>query len=127
MDGTAKILMVEGWKIHDPPLGMGKKPQRSKTITCSHYGWDRLKAPQRAFLLLRAWMLWRFGYGGFATAEVADKGRHRQYLEDCAALVLEIRAQGCADRLLGNTKANAQLKQYVPDLVATLLKGVPGG
>ena len=72
-------------------------------------------------------MLLRFAYSGFATAAVADKGRHRQYLEDCAALLREITAQGCADRLLGNAKANAELKKYVPDLVATLLKGVPGG
>ena len=125
-DGTAKMIMIDAWKLHPPPLGMGLRPQRSKTITCSHYGWDRIKAPQRAFLLLRAWMLWRFAHGGFATAAAAEKGRHRQYLEDCASLLREITAQGCADGLLGNASANAELKKYVPELVATLLKGVQG-
>ena len=113
--------MNGAWEKQPTPVGMGMKPQRSKTFTVSSFdGWER-SSPARAFLLLRAWMLWPFAYGGFAEAE---RGRHRQYLEDCAALVREIREQNCADRLLGQAKANALLKEFVPALTATLLKDV---
>ena len=119
-DGTVKMLMFDAWSRADPPLGMGSKPQRSKTYTCSHFGWTR-DLPECAFLLLRGWMLWRFAQGGFAEAE---RGRQRQYLEETAALMRDIRAQGRADFLLGSAKANSLLKSFVPEMVLALQKGV---
>jgi len=59
-DGTVKIIMYGAWEKQPPPVGMGMKPQRSKTFTVSSFdGWER-SSHARAFLLLRAWMLGRF-------------------------------------------------------------------
>ena len=42
---------------HEPPGGMGDR-LKSKTLTPAHYVGTR-ENPERPWLLLRAWMLWR--------------------------------------------------------------------
>ena len=117
-DESVKIYMFDCWSL-PPPAGMGRSPQMSKTLTPRHYSETR-ESPIRSFLLLRAWMLWRFAQHGWAMAE---RGRHRQYDEDFAELLREIRKLGYADRLLGNAEANKLLQLWVPELAATLSTG----
>ena len=114
-DESVKIYMFDCWSL-PPPAGMGRSPQMSKTLTPRHYGETR-DSPIRSFLLLRAWMLWRFAQHGWAMAE---RGRHRQYDEDFAELLGEIRKLAYADRFLGNAEANKVLQLWVPDMTAIL-------
>ena len=99
---------------------MGRRPQMSRTLTPTHYG-ETGESPTRSLLLLRAWMLYRFAQHGWAMAE---RGRKRQYEEDSAELLREIRELGCADRLLGNAAAIKLLQSWVPEMATTLSEGI---
>ena len=118
-DESVNIVMFDCWSA-EPPVGMGRKPQMSRTLTPTHYGETR-ESPTRSLLLLRAWMLYRFAQHGWAMAE---RGRKRQYEEDSAELLREIRELGCADRLLGNAAANKLLQSWLPELATTLSEGI---
>ena len=114
VDETVKIVMHRGWS-HAPPGGMGDR-QTSKTLTPAHYGETR-ENPQRSWLLLRAWMLWRARANDWVSA---DRGRLRHFDEE--VLVLERRIKGMSEpgSLLCNQMAAAKLKVWVPDIAARL-------
>ena len=100
---------------HEPPGGMGDR-LKSKTLTPAHYGETR-ENPERSWLLLRAWMLWRVGANGWVSA---DRGRIRHFAEE--ALVLERRIKGMSGpgSLLCNPKAVALLQTWAPDIARRL-------
>ena len=113
-----KMNMHKYWS-YDPPGGMGLVG-RSKTLTPAHYGESR-EDPVRSFLMLRAWMLWRVKQDGWVDW---DRGRQRHFAEEAIVLerkiaALEPRPNG---KLLGNAKADALLKGWVPDICARLLQ-----
>ena len=104
-----KILMDRNWS-HKPLGGMGHQ-ERSKTLAPAHYGETR-ENPKRSWLLLRAWMLCRANLDGWATSK---DGRSRQFQEDYTKLGEDIRKrQPQEGGLLGNPKADAVLKTWLP-------------
>ena len=110
-----KICVHTYW-THAPPGGLGGD-QRSKTLTPSHYGESR-DNPARTRVLLRAWMLWRARWYGWVKG---DRGRARQFQEEEILLERGIRELPSPRAgILGDTKADALLRSWVPDLVATL-------
>ncbi|CAK0870746.1 unnamed protein product [Prorocentrum cordatum] len=110
-----KIVMHEGWS-HPPPGGMGDK-NRSKTLTPAHYGESR-DDPVRSVIVLRCWMLWRAGSNGWSAAH---PGRARDFAEEAGRLQREIQdLQPLAGGLLGHPRADARLREWVPDIVAQL-------
>ena len=109
------IVMHGGWS-HPPPGGMGDK-DRSKTLTPAHYGESRAN-PARSFIMLRSWMLWRAGANGWSAAH---PGRAREFGEEAVRLQREIQdLQPQLGGLLGNPKADALIRQWVPGIVANL-------
>ena len=88
----------------------------SKTIaTAFGFGEDRT----RAWLLLRAWMLWRARYvPGWVDG---TKARRRLFDEEAERLYDDIRRlQPQKDGLLGNLEASSWLSEWVPDIVGRL-------
>ena len=109
-----KIVMHSSWS-HDPPGGMGSVG-RSRTLTPAHYGETR-SCPTRSLLLLRAWMLWRVNLNGWV---YSDTGRQRHFEEEALVLERKIKALNQTSKLLGNPKADALLRSWVPDIAARL-------
>ena len=109
-----KICIHNVWKAA-PPLGMGRQPQMSKTLTPVHYGEAR-ENPARSTFLLRAWMIWRARQNGFAAADAA---RGRLFDDEALRLERDVKHfQPQADGLLGNTKATSLFMGWVPDVAA---------
>jgi hypothetical protein len=52
-----KMHIHDRWKV-DPPVGIGRSHQMTKTVTPSTVG-EKRADPVRSFLVLKAWMLWR--------------------------------------------------------------------
>ncbi|CAK0833528.1 unnamed protein product [Prorocentrum cordatum] len=95
--------------------GWGKN--RSKTLTPAHYGESRAN-PVRSIITLRSWMRRRAGANGWSAAH---PGRAREFAEEAARLQREIQdLQPQAGGLLGNAKADALIRQWVPGIVANL-------
>ena len=108
------IVMHSKWS-HEPPGGMGREG-RSRTLTPIHYDETR-ENPERSWLLLRAWMLWRVRLNRWMSE---DRSRQGHVAEE--ALTLERKTKGIDARgnLLGNPKADALLKVWVPDIAGRL-------
>ena len=112
-----KILVHQCWTFAAPPMGMGRRHGKSKTLTPAHYGEDRAN-PVRSHFLLRAWMLWRARQDGFVAAE---PGRKRLFEDEALRLERDVRSyQPQADGLLGDEKASPIFVEWVPDIAARL-------
>ena len=109
-------LMVKDLWRRPPPGGMGTT-KLVKQVTPKLYGED-CDDPARSLLLLRAWALSRARQGGWASAQ---RGRARHFRDQEAQLEEDVKALHAQGRLLGNSKANAQLQAWAPDLVQRLL------
>ena len=88
----------------------------TKRVTPRHFEETR-EEPTRSLLLLRAWALWRAAQGGWAYSQ---RGRARHFREEEVLLERDIRALNAPCRLLGDKKANALLRSWVPQLVVRL-------
>ena len=95
--------------------GMGAT-QQSKTLTPSHYG-ESHENPIRSMMLLRAWSLWRATANGWSSKKV---GRARFFDDQRKKFAHELKkfsAQTEGDSILGTSKADKLLRDWVPDLV----------
>ena len=102
------------YDIWTKPEHMGRH-HMSKTLTAAHYGETRAD-PLRSFALLRAWMLWRARADGWASER---PGRREEFQRDADALVVE--ARSLPGDLLGNSKADAKLRRWAPDVVERIM------
>ena len=107
-----KIVIREQW-THAPPGGLGQRPQKSKTLMPSNFG-EKREDPRRSWALLKAWMIWRMRY---APGWIDADGGRKRLVADEEELLRESLAR-CNFR--GNDKAFAQLKQWAPELAATV-------
>ena len=98
--------------------GMGAK-QMSKTLTPAHYG-DSWENPWRSMLLLQAWAVYRSGLNGWADKRPA-RVRERALLRSRLEKELRTAHGDAAAPLLGSQKAHDRLREWVPDLVASMV------
>ena len=106
-----KVRMYDIWT---KPEHMGRH-QMSKTLTPLHYEETRAD-PLRSVALLRAWMLWRARADGWASER---PGPREEFQRDADALVVEVRS--LPGDLLGNSKADAKLRTWAPDVVERIM------
>jgi hypothetical protein len=100
------------------PMGMGKLPAMTKSITPTTVGESR-EHPTRSLLLLKAWMLWR-ARGAPGWVEGSDS-RQRLFREEEDQLHFEIKSlQPQNDGLLGNPSASKLLREWAPQVVTRL-------
>ena len=109
-----KMYIHDQWLV-DPPEGIGRTPQMTKTITPKTIGENR-DDPVRSLLILKAWMLERArnipGWIG------SDVNRQNLFTEEADLLLAGIkRLQPQKDRLLGNPVASKLMRESVPDIV----------
>ena len=114
-DTPTEFLMVLVRKTHRGPAQLGSK-SLSRQVTPAHYGETRDK-PVRSILLLRAWCLWRMCQGTWMKERDC---RRRHFDEQKALLKRDVAALGAPCGLLGNPKANAALRELVPEVAASL-------
>ena len=111
-NSDVKMYIHKEW-IHPPPLGMGREPTMSKTLTPARYGETR-ENPERSYFLLRAWMVWRARLHGFAAFDAA---RDRFFKDEALRLERDVRSfQPQTDGLLGNLEATSLFMEWVPDV-----------
>ena len=110
------IMHIQPQWLVAPPVGIGRSPTMSKTITFTTIGEIRENVT-RCPLLLKAWMLWRARMTpGWIES---DGARMRLFREEADAIVLAVKSmQPTNDGLLGNAVATRMLYDWVPDLVA---------
>ena len=108
-----KIRLYTQWTSADH-LGHS---QMSKTLTPIHFG-DARDNPRRAYMLLKAWGLWRASQGGW---DARRRARSRELQQMSDELEQEIKAFGnVRGILLGNSAAAAKLQLWVPQLCARI-------
>ena len=112
-----KMFIHERWTI-DPPLGIGRLHQKSKTITPSKVGEARAD-PVRSMLVLKAWMIWRariiLGW-----IESNDT-RQRLFTEEADLVLAQLkRLQPQTDGLLGSRLGSQLMREFVPDIVGRM-------
>ena len=117
-----KMHIHDQWLV-DPPEGIGRTPQMTKTITPKTIGENR-DDPVRSLLILKAWMLGRArnipGWIG------SDVNRQHLFTEEADLLLAGIkRLQPQKDRLLGNRVASKLMRECVPDIVAKIFSHQP--
>ena len=109
-----KIVMHSKWS-HEPPGGMGREG-RSRTLTPVHYDETR-ENPERSWLLLRAWMLWRVRANDRVSG---DRGWQGHVADEALSLERKIQITIEGGYLLGSSNADALLKMWVPDIAGRL-------
>ena len=109
-----KMHIHDRW-LADPPVGLGRTPQMTKTITPSTVGETR-EDPVRSLLLLKAWMLSR---ARVVPGWIEITGaRQRLFAEEADAVLTGVkRLQPQSDGVLGNAVASNMMQVFVPDLV----------
>jgi hypothetical protein len=112
-----KMYIHDRW-LAAPPLGIGRSPQMSKTITPATVGETRAD-PVRSLLVLKAWMLCRARiHPGWIESNGA---RQRLFTEEADLVLAQVkRLQPQADGLLGNAFASEMMRLFVPDIVANI-------
>ena len=97
-----KMFIHDRWLVA-PPVGIGRSPQMSKTITPSTVGETRAD-PVRSLLVLKAWMLGRARiHPGWIESNGA---RQRLFAEEADLVLAQVkRLQPQADGLLGDAWA----------------------
>ncbi len=119
-----KMHIHQRWLL-PPPVGIGRQPTMSKTLTPSTIGETR-EDPTCSTMLLKAWMLWRVRQTpGWIES---TSSRKRLFTEEADLIFVEIkRIQPKPDGLLGNPVASRMLHDWVPDIVAKVkATGGPG-
>lgn len=111
------IHMRRGWR-QSPPDGMGGNSPTKQVLPRNLD--ETRQEPTRSLLVLRAWALWRARQGGWAQAQ---RGRARYFREQEDLIVREVQALGAPGQLLGNSKADALLRAWAPEVVERLLRG----
>ena len=111
-----QIMHIHQKWLIAPPVGIGRLPTMSKTITFSTIGEIRETATCST-LLLKSWMLWR---ARMTPGWIESNGsRARLFREEADAIVLAVkRIQPKKNGLLGNHLATRMFSDWVPDLVA---------
>ena len=100
-----KITIHPRWCVP----GMLGTEHMSKTKRPAEFG-ETSAHPVRTQLVLRAWMVWRFAWCGFADSTA----RRRRWLErERAKLQRDVRAMGPGGT--GNAVADAAIREWVPD------------
>jgi hypothetical protein len=117
LETQLRIFIYDRW-MAPLPIGIGKFPTMTKTITPTLIGESR-EHPTRSLLLLKAWMLWRArGAPGWVEGSAS---RQRLFREEEDQLYLEIKSlQPQKDGLLGNPSASKQLREWAPHVVTRL-------
>ena len=112
-----KMYIHDRW-LADPPVGLGRTPQMTKTITPSTVGETR-EDLVRSLLLLKAWMLSR---ARVVPGWIESTGaRQRLFAEEADAVLAGVkRLQPQADGVLGNAVASNMMQVFVPDLVGRI-------
>ena len=112
-----KMHIHDRWLV-DPPEGIGRSPQMTKTITPERFGENR-DDPVRSLLVLKAWMLGRARIiPGWIESDVS---RQHLFTEEADLLLAGVkRLQPQKDRLLGNRVASKLMRECVPDIVAKI-------
>ena len=90
----------------------------TKQLTPIDYGESR-EDPVRSLLLLRCWALWRAGAGGWKDGKPCRKAH---FAEHEAKLERDVVALNSPDKLLGNERANCELRTMNVALYARLTK-----
>jgi len=118
------ITQTAGWtdlKAHVKTPHRGIWPgmgvyNMTKTLSPHTLG-EQLANPVRTKLVLRAWAIWRARQGGWVQqAEYRLREQHSQVLE----LTRDLRAAQVAPGSLGHDKADAKLREWVPDILTAL-------
>ena len=90
----------------------------SKQVHPRDYGESR-DGPVRSLLLLRGWALWRANVTGWRDEKPC---RQAHFAEHEAKLERDIKALGSTDKLLGNKRANCELRTMNVALYTRLLR-----
>ena len=105
------------WTV-PPPVGLGRNPTMTRTITPSTVGETR-KDPTRTLLLLKAWMLYRArGVKGWVEGSESRKRLFAMEEEQLCDGIRHLQPQ--KDGLLGNSLASQLLREWIPDVVSAL-------
>eukprot|EP00959_Pyramimonas_sp_CCMP1952_P414945 8694067-Pyramimonas_sp.AAC.1 len=104
-----KVTTLPRWKEE-----MGEN-NRSKTITCSQYGEQKPQPRVICYLVLRAWMLWRFQQNGFA----AEKASRRAWpAAETQRLRDDIARLAAPSGQTGNLKADRSIGEWAPQALS---------
>ena len=88
---------------------------KSRTVVPAHFH-DAREHPVRAFLVLRAWMLWKSGTNDFRNKRAS---RRRLFEKEAEALRADIVAMSCEDRpTTGDAYADELIRRWAPEVLA---------
>ena len=106
-----KISVIPRWCTAED-LGVSDK---SKTVVPDHFG-DVRENPVRAFIVLRAWMLFKARHNDFCNKRAY---RRRLFAEDLKSLKSDVEALSSVKRpTTGNDNADAFIRWWVPGVVS---------
>ena len=103
-----------------PPLGLGRLPTMSKTMSPGKNG-ETIDDPVRSVMVLRAWMLWRArSVPGWVDAKPERARLFREEAEHLLRDVINLQPQ--VDGLLGHPFSSQWLRDHVPDVCAAVAR-----
>ena len=118
-DTSCRMYIHEKWRM-TPPLGLGRAPTMSKSVTLSQIG-DVSGKPVRTTMLLRAWMIWRVRQHPDWLR--CSESRTRLFTEEADRLLADVKnIQPQCDGLLGHDTGSAMFRTWVPEVIARMVE-----
>ena len=108
-----KLVVKPRWRTAGE---LGTKAM-SKTVVCAHFGENKeQRRPVITYLVLRAWMCWRFRQNGFADKQIA---RRRWLQDELLSLETDVRQMAVSDCSTGSERADAMIEEWCPGILTS--------
>eukprot|EP00435_Cladocopium_sp_Y103_P041656 s237_g11.t1 len=107
-----KMRIRPRW-CRDEPEGMGHSPEKSKTIRILEFDCE-LQEPKRAYLVLRAWALWRARQGSWLNHRPP---RQRWWQRELEAIKAAVQALNMPHGTTGSAKADEKIRMWLPEVL----------